>query len=183
MSSFADSVKFLDRVPARVASDAELEAASRLPDPLKYTKREKTRKIKKIPYVFYIADQLYPALNSGNRGFVLFQLGYSFPEDFHIISLPKFLDQDDQQINCDLFIRYRIGTDVYRYHIGDLVGMFNPLGSLLPYNKQFVPQYNGQLIKKNFVMECFVIYDGAGQVGFSSAGAGSAPFDYTTNGL
>lgn len=181
MSSFSDSTKYINRQAARIATEADLQSSLSLIDPLKYTKRLKSRLIKKVPFVFYIPDTIVAGKATMQKQFVFFQFGYSFPADFYITKQPLLADALNQTVNCDLFIRYRIGDTIYRYHIGQYV---NPLPAIYWYNAEsFAPIYTSQLIKKNFVIECFVKSDFGGNIEISSAGQGGVSSDYTPYGL
>lgn len=179
MSSFSEVVRYLKREPARIATSADLHQSLSLINPDKYITRDKARAIKRVPLVFYVPNTIFPSKASGNSKFIIGQFNYSFPEDFYITKLPIFGDQLDQLANCDLCIRYRIGTQVYRYHFGQYI----PDYMWTPSEPDFAPQYNKQLIKKNFVIECWIKLDTGHNAEINSAGDGNYPFEYTPLGF
>jgi len=159
MSSFSETLKYVNRTPARVATDADLQGSPSLVDPLKYTKRTKSRKVDKIPLVFYVPNTISSLIGVVSNGrYIVFQYGYSFAQNFYIAKKPLFIQFLDELKNCDLCIRYRIDDTAYRYQLN----AFNTGQSGLPLNLNFAPLYTNQLIKKNFVIECWVQFDTPG---------------------
>jgi len=81
---------------------------------------------------------------------IALQYGFSVSSNFTVLTLPEA----PADVNFCLCIRYRVGETVYRYKLWEGVG--EVLSS--------VNLYNGELIKKNFVLEVWTIENGTSVV-------------------
>lgn len=155
MSDFPQIVKYLDIVKSRKITSAEADEFDGKASPLsKYQHILSTRAIKKIFGYLYLPNHLEPTTGTNQRGFIGFQYNYSLAGDFYLTNYADLMTNAYANIfnNCDVCIRYRVGGTVFRYHLGQF---FKPFAQDFLY----VPQYAGEVIKKNFTIEVWVQYD------------------------
>lgn len=152
MSDLLTVTKRLRPVMARKATLEEAQNNNVRFD--KYYRQVKSRPIKLIPGYFYIPNHLEPVFNTGQRGFIGYQYDFAFDASFYILNADSLVNEFTQIFtnNADVCVRYRVGTKVYRYHLGSF---YKPLAQSF----LFAPQYNGEVIGKNFVIEVWVQYD------------------------
>ena len=93
----------------------------------------------------------YNDIDTTRDSYVRLQYNYTADKDFTISRLPKVIGS-----NVVLCIRYRIGNDIYRWKLWE--------DDLFTQN---IPLYNGEVIKKNFVIEVWTLR-GCSEIGIGS---------------
>lgn len=152
MSDFSRVIKQLDIVPAHKATNDELQFSPSFNDPLKYTKVVKSRKIAKVPVYISIPAYTIPFASVPGDYRLLFQYNITVDKDFVFTNVNDIFGlkvDGKKDIGVLIFARYRIANVAYRYLLN-----WNSAGLKgLDYSYQVYPNYNGQIIKKNFVIE------------------------------
>lgn len=147
MSCFGQVTKYLDIVKSSKYAGYLRE---------KYDAIVPTRPIKKLFYSFVLPQSEMP---SGAVAKCLArQFNYSMPFDFYITEFTPQFSPEGLVVLPIVCIRYRIGTQVFRYrlHYNDKIRPTLDSGlDKIPYVN--APVYNGELIKKNFVIELWSV--------------------------
>lgn len=140
---FTSTVKYLDIVKARKTTSAEDDGAK--PALSKYHSITKARHIHKLQQqiVLQAHTQLSGNVNYENR--LLFQYNVTMPTPF-VITSPALFDTDTLGY---LTIKWRVGTDVFRYFLRGNNALQLAAGETL-----YAPEaYGNQVIPRNCVFE------------------------------
>jgi len=148
MSDFTSVVKHLDIVKARKATSDDLHRSGpNFANPDKYLSVVTSRAIKKIPLVLTIPKHVYTyaqiALYGQPR--LLFQYNISMTKPFYLINAYPVGGAFVR--GGSVCIKYRSGTDVFRYRLGGATGATNQGNNI------FFQNYNNQKIGSNFCIE------------------------------
>lgn len=140
---FTQVTKYLDITPSSKSDDSTLKQNQGI---------VASRRIKKIRKYFTMPQITGPNVRGGMVG----QVNYSLTEDFYLTDfIPGFVLSD--LLNAVILtIRYRVDTTVYRYRINYL----SDTASQTLINSSTgvqAPFYTNELIKKEFVLECWGI--------------------------
>ena|ERR1051326_4131042 len=152
MPDFDDVVKHLDINKARQATADEAAQATIPFD--KFYSLKRARDIKKINTVIILPAFSYVATSQIAKLYrLMFQYNVSMPQDFYILNANPFYKSTEAS-SVAICVRYRIGTQVFRYNIGGRPLDHTTDGpGIFPNNLLRFPWYNQEVIKKNCVFE------------------------------
>ena len=155
MSDFSSSLKNKKLSPARVLTREEAPSfnyRSGTQNPTKYFDITNSRVVDLVPG-YLILSPVVKAYNYGRIGEMIFQYEVSLPSNFYIFNL-EFINVT---IGCmrggALFVKYRVGTTVYRYLLKGLQQITGASGILYTRTQNTYAAYNNQVIGRNCVFE------------------------------